>query len=304
MAVEKLLGIEVPQRAQTIRVLVMELNRIASHLVGLATGGMELGALTAMTNGFREREMALDTARDDHRAADEPRLHPPRRRGAGPARRARRGKIREFLEDHAQAGGRLPQPAHRPADLAAPAQGHRLPRRHRLPRARRHRADPARRRACRGTCARSSPTWATRTTTSRCPPPTPPTRWGRYLVRMAEMHESLKIIEQALDRLEPGPVMVEDTQDRVAGAAVPRRRRHGQLPRPRAADHGPVDGGPDPPLQAGHRGLPRAGRPGLRADRVAPRRARLPRRQRRRHPPVARPRARPKFREPAGDGRR
>ena len=60
MAVEKLLGIEVPQRAQTIRVLVMEINRIASHLVGLATGGMELGALTAMTNGFREREMALD----------------------------------------------------------------------------------------------------------------------------------------------------------------------------------------------------------------------------------------------------
>src|SRR4051795_9544113 len=60
MAVEKLLGIEAPQRAQTIRLLVMEINRIASHLVGLATGGMELGALTAMTNGFREREMCLD----------------------------------------------------------------------------------------------------------------------------------------------------------------------------------------------------------------------------------------------------
>ena len=59
-SVEKLLGIEVPQRAQTIRLLVMEINRIASHLVGLATGGMELGALTAMTNGFREREMCLD----------------------------------------------------------------------------------------------------------------------------------------------------------------------------------------------------------------------------------------------------
>ena len=34
--------------------------------------------------------------------------------------------------------------------------------------------------------------------------------WGRYLVRMAEVNESLKLIEQALDRLEPGPVMVED----------------------------------------------------------------------------------------------
>src|SRR3712207_2595100 len=60
LAVERLLGIEAPPRAQVIRVLVMEINRIASHLVGLATGGMELGALTAMTNGFREREMALD----------------------------------------------------------------------------------------------------------------------------------------------------------------------------------------------------------------------------------------------------
>src|SRR3954447_4965453 len=60
LGVEKLLGIEVPQRATTIRVLMMELQRIASHLVWLATGGMELGALTAMTNGFRERELILD----------------------------------------------------------------------------------------------------------------------------------------------------------------------------------------------------------------------------------------------------
>src|SRR6195952_5219014 len=60
LAVEKLLGIEAPPRAQTIRILVMELNRIASHLVGLATFGMEMGALTGMTNGFRERELVLD----------------------------------------------------------------------------------------------------------------------------------------------------------------------------------------------------------------------------------------------------
>src|SRR3712207_4839414 len=54
LAVEKLLGVTAPPRAQVIRVLVMEINRIASHLVGLATGGMELGALTAMTNGDRK----------------------------------------------------------------------------------------------------------------------------------------------------------------------------------------------------------------------------------------------------------
>ena len=60
LAVEKLLGIEPPPRATTIRVLCMELNRIASHLVWLATGGLELGALTAMTASFRERETVLD----------------------------------------------------------------------------------------------------------------------------------------------------------------------------------------------------------------------------------------------------
>jgi NADH-quinone oxidoreductase subunit D len=60
LAVEKLLGVEAPERAQTIRVLLMEINRIASHLVWLATAGMELGAISVMLYGFREREYALD----------------------------------------------------------------------------------------------------------------------------------------------------------------------------------------------------------------------------------------------------
>jgi NADH-quinone oxidoreductase subunit D len=62
LAVEKLLGItdQIPERASIIRVMLMELNRISSHLVAIATGGMELGALTAMIFGFRERETILD----------------------------------------------------------------------------------------------------------------------------------------------------------------------------------------------------------------------------------------------------
>ncbi len=62
LSVERLLGIEdqIPQRANDIRVLMMELCRIASHLVAVGTGGMEIGALTVMTIGFREREMILD----------------------------------------------------------------------------------------------------------------------------------------------------------------------------------------------------------------------------------------------------
>ncbi|WP_238157201.1 NADH-quinone oxidoreductase subunit D [Kribbella sp. VKM Ac-2571] len=61
-AVEALLGIEddVPQRALDLRILVMELNRITSHLVAIGTGGLEIGALTVMTVAMRERERCLD----------------------------------------------------------------------------------------------------------------------------------------------------------------------------------------------------------------------------------------------------
>ncbi len=59
LAVEKLLSVEVPERAKTIRVLMTELNRISSHLVALATNGMDIGALSMMIYGIREREMIL-----------------------------------------------------------------------------------------------------------------------------------------------------------------------------------------------------------------------------------------------------
>lgn len=61
LAVEKLLGItdQIPERASQIRVLMMELNRISSHLVAIGSGGNELGATTMMTIGFRGRENVL-----------------------------------------------------------------------------------------------------------------------------------------------------------------------------------------------------------------------------------------------------
>ena len=61
LAVEKALGItdQVPERATVIRVLMMELNRITSHLIAMGTGGMEMGATTVMTIAFRERERIL-----------------------------------------------------------------------------------------------------------------------------------------------------------------------------------------------------------------------------------------------------
>ncbi|MEX2532668.1 MAG: NADH-quinone oxidoreductase subunit D, partial [Nitriliruptoraceae bacterium] len=60
LGVEELLGITVPERAQATRVILMEFNRISSHLVWLATGGMEIGSTTVMTYGFRDREHILD----------------------------------------------------------------------------------------------------------------------------------------------------------------------------------------------------------------------------------------------------
>jgi NADH-quinone oxidoreductase subunit D len=58
-SVERLLGIEAPPRARVIRVMLSELNRIASHLVALATLSLEIGAISVMLYGFREREVIL-----------------------------------------------------------------------------------------------------------------------------------------------------------------------------------------------------------------------------------------------------
>lgn len=60
MAVEKLMEIEVPMRAQIIRVILCELQRIASHLVWLGTHGLELAAMSMFLYCFRERELILD----------------------------------------------------------------------------------------------------------------------------------------------------------------------------------------------------------------------------------------------------
>lgn len=60
LAVEKLVGLDVPERAQAIRVIVVELQRISSHLVWLATHALDLAAQSMFLYGFREREVILD----------------------------------------------------------------------------------------------------------------------------------------------------------------------------------------------------------------------------------------------------
>ena len=208
LAVEKLLGIEVPERATTIRVLCMELNRIASHLVWLATGGMELGALTAMTNGFRERELVLDVLE----MITGLRMNHAYVRPGGVAQDLPPGaveKVRELLEvlrdrlpgyDSLLTGNPIWQ--RRTQNVAyLDVQG------------------------ClalgvTGPILRSAGlAWDLRKTDPYCgyenydfevPVETDSDAWARFRVRLREIPESLKIIEQALDKLRPGPVMVED----------------------------------------------------------------------------------------------
>ncbi len=60
LAVEKILGVEVPKRAQYIRVLLDEMQRVSSHLLWLATAAIDLGAITPFFYTFREREVILD----------------------------------------------------------------------------------------------------------------------------------------------------------------------------------------------------------------------------------------------------
>src|SRR5687767_8145849 len=59
MAVEQLLGIEVPPRATWIRMLLCEMTRLSSHLLFMATNGMDVGATSMMLYGWREREQVL-----------------------------------------------------------------------------------------------------------------------------------------------------------------------------------------------------------------------------------------------------
>src|SRR5438105_5163529 len=62
MAVEKLAGMtdKIPEKAQVIRVIIAEMNRIASHLVGMGAYGLDLGTFSPFLYAFREREMILD----------------------------------------------------------------------------------------------------------------------------------------------------------------------------------------------------------------------------------------------------
>jgi NADH-quinone oxidoreductase subunit D len=208
LAVEKLLGVEPPPRATALRVLMMELNRISSHLVWLATTGLELGALSIMLYGFREREEILDILED----VTGLRMNHAWVRPAGVSQDLPDGtedKIRAFVRnmrakadeyetlltnnpiwlERTKGIGRLDLdqlielgvtgPLLRAAGL-----GHDL-----------RKAEPY--------CGYERYDFEVPTATGA-------DVYARYQVRLAEMRQSLRIVEQVLDDLPGGPVMIED----------------------------------------------------------------------------------------------
>ncbi len=124
MAAEKLLGLEIPERAQTIRVLMCELQRIASHLVWLGTHALDIGAMTVFFYCFREREKILNLIE----AASGGRLTPSYFRIGGLMMDLPAGfenRCKQFLDDFPAGGGRVSQTADRQQDFSKTNTGHR-----------------------------------------------------------------------------------------------------------------------------------------------------------------------------------
>ena len=213
LAVEKLLGItdDVPERATVIRVLMMELNRITSHLVCLATGGNELGATTIMTVGFTAREEILKIfelitgLRMNHayiRPGGVAQDIPP---GAIDTIRESLVLVRHYfkqLEDLMMANPilhlRLKDVGYLGLSgcMALGVTGPVL-RSAGLP----------------YDVRKANPYCGYETYDFEVPVAQTADSWGRLVLRVEECYQSMKIVEQTLDRLQkmgPGPVMVED----------------------------------------------------------------------------------------------
>ncbi|ROS31572.1 NADH-quinone oxidoreductase subunit D [Cellulomonas sp. PhB150] len=212
LAVEKLLGItdDIPERASVIRVLMMELNRITSHLVCLATGGNELGATTIMTVGFTAREEILrifeliSGLRMNHayiRPGGVAQDLPP---GAVQATRDALVNVKHYvaqLEELMLANpilhlrtkgvGYLGLAGCMGLGITGP-----VLRSSGLP----------------YDVRKSDPYCGYETYDFDVPTATDADSWARIVLRMEEIHQSVRIVEQALDRLDTnaGPVMVED----------------------------------------------------------------------------------------------
>ena len=209
LSVEKLLGVETPERVRNIRVLIAELQRINSHLVWLGTHGMEIGAVSVMLYCFREREQLLNL--NEMLAGF--RMFPSYMRIGGLREDLPRGfhaAVRAFLDA-------FPAKLDDYEDLLTKNEIY-------IERTRGVGViskDDALAYSLVGPIARAAgvdydvrkcfPYLGYETYEFTVPTRTDGDVYSRYLVRIAEMRESLKICRQALDRIAPtGPFAVDD----------------------------------------------------------------------------------------------
>jgi NADH-quinone oxidoreductase subunit D len=209
LTVEKLLGIEIPQRVKDIRVLIAELQRINSHLVWLGTHGMEVGAVSVMLYCFRERELLLNI----NELLAGFRMFPSYVRVGGLREDLPRGfhaAVRAFLDA-------FPAKLADYEDLLTQNEIY-LERTKNVGRISK---DDAVAYSLVGPIARSAgvdydvrkafPYLGYETYDFHVPTRAEGDVYARYLVRVAEMKESLKVCRQALDRITPtGPFAIDD----------------------------------------------------------------------------------------------
>ena len=208
LAVERLMGVEAPPRAQALRVIMSELTRLSSHLVWLGTSGLELGAMSMLMYCFRERETILDMNEEISGF----RMHTSYIRPGGVMADA----TPRFLDMLASFVKEMPGHIDEYEDLLTMNP---------IWRARtigigRLSPEDAKVLGASGPMIRGSGiAWDLRktmpysgyesydfevATSDACD------CYGRYLVRIKEMREAVKILDQALQRLPDGPVNVDD----------------------------------------------------------------------------------------------
>ncbi|MBE0617627.1 MAG: NADH dehydrogenase (quinone) subunit D, partial [Proteobacteria bacterium] len=210
LAVEKLLGIEgqIPDRATVLRVCLCELQRIASHLLWLASHALDIGAMTVLFYTFRDRETVMDMLEDVHGA----RLTPSYIRVGGLPQDVPPvffEKARAFLKD-------FPRRIDEYEGLLT---------QNKIWKGRTEGIGIISKEECvqyalTGPVLRAAGVkWDLRKAQPYCgyetydfeiPTGTVGDVYERYLVRLAEMRQSLRIVEQALDRMPDGPVMLDD----------------------------------------------------------------------------------------------
>jgi NADH-quinone oxidoreductase subunit D len=210
LAVEKLLDIEdrIPPRATVLRVCLCELQRIAGHLLWLASHALDMGAMTVLFYAFRERETVMDMLEDVHGA----RLTPSYIRVGGLAQdvpevffEKARTFIKEFptrIDEYERLLTNNPIWRRRTEGIGILSQAECI--QYSL-------TGPVLRAAgIEWDLRKKQPYCGYETYDFVVPTGTVGDVFERYQVRLIEMRQSLRIVEQALDRLPDGPVMLND----------------------------------------------------------------------------------------------